>query len=248
MAEIMDVAELGELEAVAVQEPQAQAEQPPELPEKYRGKQVADLVRMHQEAEKLIGRQAQEVGEVRKLADELLKSQLQPKAKVEQPEVDFFENPQEAIRNAVATNPKVIAAEQYIAQTQMDKATQNLNQKHPDMSAIVKDEEFQAWVKSSPIRMQLFQMADGYNVDAADELLSTFKQLRTVRQSRDVEADKSARNGALKAAAVDMGGSGEVGRKVYRRADLIRLKMSDPNKYEAMNDEIMAAYSEGRVK
>jgi predicted protein tyrosine phosphatase len=34
---------------------------------------------MHQEAEKLIGRQAQEVGEVRKLADSLLKQQLEAK-------------------------------------------------------------------------------------------------------------------------------------------------------------------------
>jgi hypothetical protein len=31
---------------------------------------------MHQEAEKLIGKQAQEVGEVRKLADELIKQNL----------------------------------------------------------------------------------------------------------------------------------------------------------------------------
>ena len=47
-----------------------------EIPEKYKGKNLEDIVRMHQEAEKLIGRQAQEVGEVRRLADELLKQKL----------------------------------------------------------------------------------------------------------------------------------------------------------------------------
>ena len=47
-----------------------------EIPEKYKGKSLEDIVKMHQEAEKLIGRQAQEVGEVRRLADELLKQQL----------------------------------------------------------------------------------------------------------------------------------------------------------------------------
>ena len=57
MAEINDVddnSEVGELEAVEQQIEQApppQAE--PELPEKYRGKSVADVVKMHQEAEKL---------------------------------------------------------------------------------------------------------------------------------------------------------------------------------------------------
>jgi hypothetical protein len=37
-------------------------------------------------------------------------------------------------------------------------------------------------------------------------------------------------------------------KKVYRRADLIKMKMQDPNRYMAMQDEIMAAYQEGRVK
>ena len=41
----------------------------PELPEKYRSKTLEEVIRMHQEAEKLIGKQAQEVGEVRKLAE-----------------------------------------------------------------------------------------------------------------------------------------------------------------------------------
>jgi len=36
--------------------------------------------------------------------------------------------------------------------------------------------------------------------------------------------------------------------KTYKRADLIRLKMQDPMKYESMQDEIYAAYAEGRVK
>jgi hypothetical protein len=52
----------------------------------------------------------------------------------------------------------------------------------------------------------------------------------------------------LKAVGVDVGGSGESSKRVYRRADLIRLKMQDPNRYEALSDEIMQAYQEGRVK
>ena len=43
-------------------------------------------------------------------------------------------------------------------------------------------------------------------------------------------------------------GTGESGKRVYRRADLIRLKMQDPARYDALSDEIMAAYAEGRVK
>ena len=34
-----------------------------EIPEKYQGKSLDDIIKMHQEAEKLIGKQAQEVGD-----------------------------------------------------------------------------------------------------------------------------------------------------------------------------------------
>jgi len=72
--------------------------------------------------------------------------------------------------------------------------------------------------------------------------------LRSVK-SKQVENDgKEVRKQSLKAATVDTGGSGESSRRVYRRADLIRLKMTDPQRYEALSDEIMKAYQEGRVK
>lgn len=251
MAEIQemdDSSELGELEAV-----QQQIEQPkqaePELPEKYRGKSVADVVKMHQEAEKLIGRSMNEVNEVRKLADELIKSQLTPKPKIEEEKpVDFFENPQEAIRQQIENNPRVLAAEQYARQMQIEQSRQRLNQLHPDVQQIVGDEDFRNWIAASTVRQKLFQQADQYDLDAANELLSTYKELRNVRQQKMQQVDNTARDQTLKQVAVDTGGSGESSRKVYRRADLIRLKIRDPQKYESMQDEIMAAYSEGRVK
>ena len=257
MAEMQDFEseEISEIEAVE-QESAKPAETKIEdvLPERYRGKSVDDLVKMHQEAEKAISRQGQEVGEIRKLADELIKSQLQKRPEEPEPvkEVDFFENPQEAIRRAVETNPQVVAANQYAVQAQREMAKQKLQQLHPDFGAILQDAEFGKWIQASPIRSELLQKADAYNVSAAHELFSTFKELKAVKTPQVTqqvsEVEKTARNQAIQAAAVDTGGSGESGRKVYRRADLIRLKMTDPSRYDAMNDEILAAYREGRVK
>ena len=251
MAEVQDIdGDVGELEAVEQQQVEQQRqESKPDLPEKYRGKSVEDVVRMHQEAEKLIERQGREVGEVRKLADELIKSQLAPKPIVEKPEeVDFFANPQEAIRQQIENNPRVLAAEQYAKQVQAEQAKQKLTQLHPDALQIVQDADFQNWIGSSKVRQQLFRQADAYDLDAANELFSTYKELRSVKQQKVEAVDTAARDKTLKAVAVDTGGSGESGRKIFRRADLIRLKMRDPAKYESMSDEIMAAYSEGRVK
>lgn len=250
MAELQDIDDVGELELVEEQIEQAEQQAKPELPEKYRGKSVDEVIRMHQEAEKLMSRQAQEVGEVRKLADELIKSQLKPKPEPEvAEEVDFFENPQEAVRRAVDNNPKVLAAEQYAIQVQRQQNQQAMLQKHPDAPTVINDPEFQNWVKSSKVREKLFQQADAqYDFDAADELLSTFKELRQVKVKRDESVNTEERKKTLKAAAVDTGGSGESSKKIYRRADLIRLKISNASKYEAMQDEIMAAYAEDRVR
>jgi hypothetical protein len=97
--------------------------------------------------------------------------------------------------------------------------------------------------------MGLYAKADGeFDYDSANELLSTFKQLRGVKTKQVASDGESSRKSNLKAASVDVGGSGESGKRTYRRADLIRLKMSDPDRYDALSPEIMLAYQEGRVK
>jgi hypothetical protein len=223
-----------------------------DIPDKYRGKELSDIIKMHQEAEKLIGKQAQEVGEVRKLADELIKQNLSSKQqpiKEEEPEVDFFENPQAAVRKTVDNHPDVLAARQAGQEFKKMQIQQKLASEHPDFTQIVQDPDFANWVKSSPIRIGLYAKADGeFDYDSANELLSTYKQLKGVKAKQTNEAGETQRKSNLKAATVDVGGSGESGKRVYRRADLIRLKMTDPNRYDALSEEIMQAYQEGRVK
>ena len=46
-----------------------------DLPEKYRGKSVKDIIAMHQNAEKLLGKQSSEVGELRKVVDNFIQTQ-----------------------------------------------------------------------------------------------------------------------------------------------------------------------------
>ena len=241
-----DKEELGELEIE-----QQKIEQKPELPEKYREKSLDEIVKMHQEAEKLIGKQAQEVGEVRKLADELIKQNLgsRQQTRQEEPEVDFFENPQQAVQRTVDNHPDILAARQVTQEMKRAQIQQRLAQEHPDFGDIAKDQDFANWVKSSPIRIKIFEQADsGYDFDSANELLSTYKQLRSVKQKQTSDDGEVTRKQNLKAVGVDVGGSGESSKKVYRRADLIRLKMQDPNRYDALSDEIMQAYQEGRVR
>lgn len=227
-----------------------------ELPEKYRGKSAKQIAQMHMEAEKLVGRQAQEVHSVRALADDLIKQQLKSTKEQEatqstSSDIDFFENPQAAIQKAIESDPSVkearLAAQQFKAmQTQA-----SLNQKHPDFPAIMAEPEFQQWIGQSSIRQQLFQQADkNYDIAAADELFSTYKQIKQARvQAVDTTATET-RKQSLKAAQVDAGGTGETSKKVYRRQDILEMMRSNPERYysESIQNELTRAYAENRVR
>lgn len=239
-----------ELEAVSEQLDKLN-EEADNIPDKYRNKSLEEVIKMHQEAEKLIGKQAQEVGEVRKLADELIKNNLASKTQQveEEPEVDFFEDPRKAVQKTVEAHPDVLAARQAAQEFKKMQVQQKLQQAHPDFAQIVQDPGFADWVKGSSVRMALYSKADAeFDFDSANELLSTFKELRGMRVKQTESAGEAIRKKDMKTAAVDVGGTGESSKRVYRRADLIRLKMTDPNRYEALQPEIMAAYAEGRVK
>jgi hypothetical protein len=240
------------------EEPKSQPEPVEELPEKYKGKSAIEIAKMHQEAEKLIGRQANEVHEVRSLADQLLKQQLESNSRAKAPieeslEEDFFADPASAVNRQVEKHPAVLEARQAALEMKKMKTAQQLSAKHPDFATIASDSGFQDWVKSSAIRLNLFAKADAeFDFESADELLSTYKELKQIKQQNQVTqtaaVESKAQEQAMKAATVDVGGAGESSRKVYRRADLIKLRMTDPDRYMQMSDEIMDAYATGRVK
>jgi hypothetical protein len=250
------------LEATQVAQPEQEVKQEAEVPEKYKGKSLDEIVRMHQEAEKLIGRQAQEVGENRKLLDQFIKQQLEQKHDTQQPvkaqEIDWFEDPAKAVNQAVENNPILKQLQEQQAQQAQLVALQTIEKAHPDYLDIAQSEDFAQWVQGSKVRMGIFAKANNYDVDSAFELLETYKSLRNIKTQKAEQvkaADESLkktesenRSKALKTAAVQEGGTGESSKPVYRRADLIRLRMQDPKRYEDMADDILAAYNEGRVR
>lgn len=222
----------------------------PELPEKYKGKSLSEIVRMHQEAEKLAGRHAQEVGELRKLADDYIRTNLQPKEKdVQEEEPDFFVDPKKAVRKAIESDPELKKLREKTLLLEATRNKEALEEAHPDYSEILDNEDFQKWVSESKYRKQLFQAADAnWDFDAANELFSTWKGIN--KASARAEND-TPRRSAVKQASVPSGNSSVEHvepRKVYRRADIIRLMQTDPRRYQALQPEIMKAYQEGRVR
>ena len=244
-----------ELEQDTIETPQEEEQpQEPDIPEKYRGKSVEELVQMHQELEKFSGKQSTEVGELRSVVDGYIQTQLaEQQAPVQQQEdedVDFFVDPKDAVNRAIDNHPKIRQAEEYAAAHKKQATLSQLKSDHPDMEQVLQDPKFAEWIKGSKIRTQLFVQADqAYDYDAAHELFSLWKERNNVAK-QTVSVEKQARKNTLKSASTgNARGTAEGSRrKVYRRADIIKLMKTDPERYQAMSDEILKAYAEGRVK
>ena len=223
-----------------------------DVPEKYRGKSAKEIAQMHMEAEKLIGRQGSEVGELRRLVDQYITAQASTKSQpqVELSEDDFFADPKKAVETAIENHPKIRQAEQLTLEMQRAKALQALQASHPDYTQVVTDPGFKSWVGSSKVRQELLVRADRqYDFDAANELLSLYKE-RKGAAAVTVKAEKEARSQAVRSATTTVpSGSDEApSKKIFRRADIMKLMQQDPDRYDAMQEEIMQAYREKRVR
>jgi hypothetical protein len=242
---------LGELDEEVEAPKQETQPQDDDLPEKYRGKSAKEIALMHLEAEKLIGKQGSEVGELRKIVDDFIKTQSAKETKQEE-ELDddsFFVDPKTAVKKAIDNHPSVKEAQKATLAMKQQEVMSKLAAKYPDYMTTAQDPSFVDWIKSSRIRMEMFARAEAQlDFDAADELLSTWNEKQQIAK-QVLETTKVDKQQQLKAASVSTQGSSEpVSKKIYRRADIIKLMQTDPSRYDAMQPEIMAAYREGRVR
>lgn len=224
------------------------------LPEKYQGKSAADIAQMHQELERRMGQQSQEVGLLRKQFDEMVQAQLtqqaaQPEAEVN--ELDFLTSPAESVNTAINNHPAIKQAQEASAQLQHQARLAELTAKHPDIKDVLGSEEFKTWVGGTGYRSELLHRADTkYDFGAMDELLTQFKE-RAELITKTKAASKAGKKEEIKQASTGSARSANVGqqpKKTYRRADIINLMKTNPARYEALSGEILQAYAEGRVK
>jgi hypothetical protein len=237
-----------EVEQEAIQEPEA-----PELPKKFQGKSSVEIAEAYENLEKELGRKGQEIGELRKLTDSYLQSQIssQSQQTTTSEPADFYDNPEEAVRQIIDNHPRFREFSEQTQQQQAALTAQQLEKAHPDFQEVITDGGFQEWINGSKVRQRLYKEADSYDFDAANELLTTWKERQMISKTKEVnESKKTKRDVAMKTGEGVSRASGEstAGKKIYRRADLIRLKQTDPKRYESLADEIFEAYAEGRVK
>ena len=95
----------------------------------------------------------------------------------------------------------------------------------------------------------MFIEADrNFDYQLGGEILSLYKESRQAMVDKQRSEAEEKRKRDLNAAKTGSSSTGETPKKIYRRADLIKLRIYDPDKFNAMQDEILQAYKEGRVR
>lgn len=184
--------------------------------------------------QKKLGDQGNEIGQLRKIADQQLQQQVNQPVE----EDDWYVDPAEK---------KVRALESKLNTIELSQALRDLENKHPGFRDLPKDESFAGWVQGSQYRSNLYQKAEMMDMAAADELFTAWEEQQEAANNQHTE-ERSNRNKALNDATMEKGSAGGSRKQYFSRTELIDLRINNPNKYEAMRDEIMQAYADGRVR
>lgn len=233
-----------------------------EVPDKYKGKSVNDLVKMHMETEKDRSRLGNEVHTLRTLSDQLLGLQhtREDKPRKETKPItadELLTNPEEAIERAVQSNPEVTQTKEELQRLRAEIAQTKFEKSFPNYTKDIENPEFAEWVKGNRVRTALGVAANSGDYGAAESLWSLWAE-----RQEELKADK-AKQKEIRQKQEKLGlleGSGATGNesdKILKRSDLMELHRKalngDPAAKAKWNDptfqaERLRAYVEKRVK
>ena len=161
-----------------------------------------DWEQRYKELEKLNSRQAQTLGEQRKLIDEYIAGNPTPESQPEPQESyqpitvdDLYEDPNSALQRAVDAHPAIQEARRLTKQYETDAREREANafkERHPDYQDIASSPEFQNWVVDDPTRVSLYSRGNEYDFSAADALFRLYKAEKGIAQVREQQSIEQA--------------------------------------------------------
>ena len=121
------------------------------------------------------------------------------------------------------------------------------------MADVVNDLGFQQWIMETTPRQDMWVKASNGDFEYADELFTQYKgnntsQVQAQKEQKQVVKNRELEDASSVSAGASQDAGGSSGKTIYRRSELIRLKMNDPTRYGDLHGEIMQAYAEGRVR
>lgn len=233
------------------------------LPDKFKGKTAVDIAKAYSELEAALSRQGQELGEYRRMV--LANLEVEPKkAEVKPVPVDIsadelLANPNKSLERAIEANPSLKNVVDRTQELERQLAQRTFETEHPKYKDDLNDTTFVDWVKKNPVRANLIQQANNYDLNSARALWGMWDEHRELVGSKTEEVTEATKRKIAEKAATLEGstGSDATSEKNYSRAEFRELQRkallgdkSAKAKWEdpAFRKARLEAYAEGRVK
>jgi hypothetical protein len=229
---------------------------------RFAGKSTEEIVNMYRNLESHSGRLASQLGESKNMLNQLILGKRNDDLRqnggepVKVNPTDLMVNPTEALDRYLQPRENAIVSslQERLNQLESQLGQVNFSTKHRDAESITADPAFANWVRQTPLRMRLAAEAAQDNYGSADLLLTEWNVSKSAGTNQVSAAQQRAQELAS-GLRLEGGNTGSengnsprsAGGKQYRRADLIALRQSNPEKYDELGTEIFKAYKEGRV-
>lgn len=233
-----------------------------DIPEQFRGKSPVELVKIIRDSQTELGRKNNEIGTIRKLADELLGIRTGAASKPVDEKLPqrkplttdaLFQDPEQAVVEVVRgeAQSREAASADRLARLEYDLNLQKFENRHPNFKETVEDPNFASWVQKSALRTNMALAAQQGNFMAADELLNLYNEMKEPAPARETAPDPTAQ---ARAAGLVRSGSSAAGsapaqsRQIWSRSKLLDMRINNPDEFERLQPEILKAYAEKRVR
>lgn len=236
------------------------------IPDRFKGKDITDVIKSYEELEKMNSRQAQDLGTMRAQVDQLMQIQSTPASPKEEPAKpltvdDLYENPDANIRRVAkeALSDEVTELRETVRSMREQEIKREMDQRFPGWQSVSQSPEFAEWVNASPYRNNMaVAVRDNGDLAAAQELLGMYyDQQRNVEevQEREQTVAKAEQAQAIKDATLES--SSPVATDIadtYSRNELLEVRLRAKKGdlvaerwLKAHGDDIARAYEEGRI-
>lgn len=178
----------------------------------------------------LNSQQAQTVGEYRRVIDDYILNPT-PASETTQEESkpitsdDLYENPDEAINQAIANHPAIKEAQEIkdkFAVQERNRSVDTFKESHPDFETIKGTTEFASWVQENPTRVALYGAANNWDMNSADALFSLYKAEKGLSKIENAQQEADA----IQAATLEDSSSVLIqDEHKYSRGEFIDMKM-----------------------
>jgi hypothetical protein len=230
------------------------------LDPRFKGKSAAEIATMYKNLESHSGRLATDLGRTQQAVQELIvdKRARDLRANGDRQPVtvdptELLQRPTEALEPYIEERVSRVLGPMAEKLQRLETALSStiFATHHSDASEIVNSQEFANWSRETQLRRELSASAANGNTAHADLLLSEFKSTRKQREKVVEDAGDKGLEEAGKVSLEQTRTGSDTGTKVtgkiYKRADIIALKMRGEVD-DDVSAEIDRAYREGRVR